>query len=160
MADRRFSLASARQAGEEGRLPLWVGDFLASRGSDNEVLAAALAQRRHAWLGPVRVPIERIVRISGPEPDVLIPVDPDVWEDDVEAMHDAVEDGWEPPPVLIEHTDGELLLQDGTHRLEALVRAGETEAWAVVYSADEASRDRLADELERTSDDAERAPKN
>lgn len=147
MGSKRFSLASARRAADERRTALWVGDFLASRGSDNEVLAAALSLKRHWWHGPVRVPIERLVRIAGPEEDAIVPVAPEEWEDDVEAMDDSLEEGWEPPPILVEHKDGDLLVQDGTHRLEALVRDGETQVWALVYFSDEETRDRFVREL-------------
>ena len=141
--DHRFTLASAREAADEDRTALWVGDFLSSRGSDNEVLAAALSTRKHWWLGPVQLPIDRLVRLSGPEPDVVVPVEPEVWEDDVEKMEDSLDDGWEPPPLLVEYSDGDLLVQDGTHRLEALARDGETEVWALVYFDDPAARDRF-----------------
>ena len=145
--DRRFSLASARKAAENERTALWVGDFLASRGSDNAVLAAALAQRQHAWYGPVRLPADRLVRLAGPEDDALVPIEPDEWEDDIGAMEDSLEEGWEPPPLLVEYRDGDLLLQDGTHRLEALVRDGETEVWALVYFEEAQTRDRFARSL-------------
>jgi hypothetical protein len=142
--DRRFSLASAFQAAEQDRLALWVGDFLASRGSDNEILAAALSTERHWWLGPVRLPVDELVRLAGPEDDALVPITEDEWESDVDSMEESLEQGWEPPPLLVEHQDGKLLLQDGNHRYEALVRAGEGEAWALVYFHDEPTRDGFA----------------
>src|SRR5438045_662770 len=55
-SNRRFDLASAQAAAAREETALWVGDFLASAGSNNATLAAALAQRRHWWLGPIRVP--------------------------------------------------------------------------------------------------------
>ena len=139
---RRFSLASARLAADEGRLPTWVGEFLASRGSDNATLAAGLAQREHEWFGPVRLRTADLVRLAGPEGDVPCPIEPEEWEDDVEEMTESVEEGWEPPPLLVELRDGELLIQDGNHRYEALTRAGEEWAWAIVWcdQPDEASR--------------------
>jgi hypothetical protein len=137
---RPFSLASAFEAADNDRLALWVGDFLASRGSDNEVLAAALAQKRHSWLGPVRLRVADLVRIAGPEDDVPVPIEPHEWEDDIETMEDSLEEGWQPPPLLVEYRDGDLLLQDGTHRCEALARAGEKEAWCLVMFADEDER--------------------
>ncbi len=145
--DRRFTLASARKAAEEERTALWVGEFLSSRGSGNEVLAAALSTRRHWWHGPVRLQIDRLVRLSGPEDDAVVPVEPEVWEDDVEKMEDSLDDGWEPPPLLVQYRDGDLLVQDGTHRLEALARDGETEAWALVYFDDPATRDRFVKQV-------------
>jgi hypothetical protein len=145
--DRRFSLASARKAAEDEQTALWVGDFLASKGSDNEMLAAALSKKRHWWHGPVQLPVERLVRLAGPEADSVVPIEPDVWEDDVDAMGESLDEGWEPPPLLVEYRDGDLLVQDGTHRLEALARGGEAEAWALVYFDDRATRDRFVASL-------------
>ena len=51
-------------------------------------------------------------------------------------MEESLDDGWEPPPLLAEYQDGRLLLQDGNHRFEALVRAGESHAWTLVYFDD------------------------
>jgi hypothetical protein len=144
---RRFSLASARDAAANDELALWVGDFLASRGSDNAVLAAALAQDEHWWLGPIEVPIDDLVRLAGPEDDALVEIEPDEWEHDVGAMEESVEQGWEPPPLLVEYQDGRLLLQDGNHRYEALARAGESHAWVIVWFDDPAARDRFAAQL-------------
>ena len=140
-------MASAHKAAEEERTALWVGDFLASRGSDNSVLAAALSTQRHWWHGPVRLPVDRLVRLAGPEDDAVVPIEPDVWDDDVEGMEDSLEDGWQPPPLLVEYRDGDLLVQDGTHRLEAQAREGETEAWALIYFDDRATRDRFVADL-------------
>ncbi|HEX5587778.1 MAG TPA: hypothetical protein VFZ17_10745 [Acidimicrobiia bacterium] len=136
MADRRFSLASAQRAASEGRTALWVGDLLASPGSDNAVLAGVLAQRKHTWWGPVQVPVDALVRLAGPEDDALVSIEPDEWEDDIGAMTDSLEEGWEPPPVLAEWKDGELYLQDGNHRYEAQVREGAEQVWVLVYSDD------------------------
>jgi hypothetical protein len=140
--DRRFSLGSAFAAAADDRLATWVGEFLASRGSDNATLAAALAQERHWWLGPVQVRVEDLVRLAGPEDEALVPIEPEEWEGDVGEMEDSIEAGWEPPPLLAEHQDGRLLLQDGNHRYEALVRAGETEAWVLIWFDDERELER------------------
>jgi hypothetical protein len=131
-----FDLDGACRAAERGEVALWVGEFLASRGSDNAVLAAALAQERHWWAGPLRLPIGDLVRLAGPEDDALCPIDEQAWEADVEAMEESVEAGWEPPPLLAEFQDGRILLQDGNHRYEALAREGATEAWVLVYFDD------------------------
>ena len=141
---RRFSLASAFDAAERDDLPTWVGEFLASRGSDNAALAAGLAQDPHWWLGPLRVPVDELERLAGPEDDVLVPVEPDEWEDDVGTMEESIEMGWEPPPLLAEYQAGRLLLQDGNHRYEALTRAGEKEAWVLVWFDSEEERDQYA----------------
>jgi hypothetical protein len=136
-----FDLASARAAAARGETALWVGDFLASAGSDNATLAAALAQRRHWWVGPIRVPLDDLVRLAGPERDALVRVPPARWEGDVEEMEESLDEGWEPPPLLAEFRDGELLLQDGNHRYEALERAHARSAWVLAYFDDPGERD-------------------
>jgi hypothetical protein len=137
----RFDLRGAQRAAAEGETARWVGEFLASRGSDNAVLAAALAQRRHWWLGPVELPIDDLVRLAGPEDDALVPIDEREWEADVQSMEESVESGWQPPPLLAEYQDGRVLLQDGNHRYEALNREGAATAWVLVYFDDPAARD-------------------
>jgi hypothetical protein len=142
----RFDLASARAAAAEDRTAIWVGDFLASRGSDNEVLAAALALREHWWLGPTRVRLEDLVRLAGPEDDALVPIDAQEWEGDIDDMAQSLEEGWEPPPLLAEYQDGRLLLQDGNHRYEALQREGAPDAWVLIFFEDPAERERFTGE--------------
>jgi hypothetical protein len=88
------------------------------------------------------VPLASLTQLAGPEDeDVLIPVETEEWEEDVEKMEESVEQGWEPPPLLAEYQDGELLLQDGNHRYDALQRAGEDKAWVLVWFTSEAERD-------------------
>ncbi len=133
---RRFTLATARAAAARDDLAIWVGDFLASAGSDNKELAAALALRPHWWVGPVEIPVDDLVRLAGPEDEALVPIEPDEWEGDVDAMEESLDDGWQPPPLLAEYQDGRLLLQDGNHRFEALLRAGASHVWTLVYFDD------------------------
>jgi hypothetical protein len=144
--DGRFDLAGACAAADAGdeEVARWVGEFLASRGSDNAVLAAALAQAPHWWYGPVRLPVADLERLAGPEGDTVCAVEPAEWEHDVDQMEAHLDDGWEPPPLLAEWRDGRLLLQDGNHRHEALVRAGEGEAWTLVYFSRLVDRDQFA----------------
>lgn len=147
MADEpRYSVASARDAASRDELGQWVGGFLASPGSDNAELARSLAERWRWWLGPVPLPISRLHRLVGPpgEP-VLCPLDEDdAWRDDVEEMEGLIEDdGWEPPPVIVTHQDGQLVLEDGNHRVESLRRSGETTAWSLVGFDDPSGPDRF-----------------
>ena len=98
-------------------------------------------------MGPLRVPVADLVRLAGPEDEALCAIEPEEWEDDVDAMEESLDDGWQPPPLLAEYQDGRLLLQDGNHRFEALVRAGESHAWTLVYFDDR----RDLEEFRRTS---------
>jgi hypothetical protein len=140
----RHSLDAARAAAERDELNEWVAEFLASPGSDNEELAAALTGRPRWWLGPVEIPLEQLNRLAGPpgEP-VIVAVDDDYWRDDVEDLEEKVRDGWEPPPVIASYRDGELYLEDGNHRVEGVRRSGGGETWAVIGFDDPGERDRF-----------------
>lgn len=141
----RYSVDAARAAAEQDQLAEWVADFLASPGSDNAPLADKLSRPRRWWLGPVRLPLDQLHRLAGPpgEPVLVETRDEDWWRDDVDDLKEQVETGWDPPPVIVTYRGGQLVLEDGNHRVEGLRRAGETAAWAVVGFEDPAERDRF-----------------
>jgi hypothetical protein len=155
MTDRDdFSVESARRAAARDELGRWVARFLASPGSDNELLGHALTHPPRAWIGPVRLPLDQLHRLAGPsDQPVLVPVDEDDWGDDVEDMEDKVEDGWEPPPLIVTYRNDRLELEDGNHRAEGLRRAGEREAWAVVSFDNPDERDRFLERAPQAAGD-------
>jgi hypothetical protein len=140
--DETYSIETARAAAGRDELNEWVAAFLASPGSDNAPLAEQLTNPRRWWLGPVEVPLDQLNRLAGPPGHpVLETVDDDEWRDDVDDLAGRVEDGQEPPPVIATYDDGELVLEDGNHRVEALRRAGEAQAWVVIGFDTPAERD-------------------
>ncbi len=147
--DEKHSVEAARAAAERGDLDAWVAEFLASPGSDNEELGEELTGRPRWWLGPVRVPTDRLNRLAGPpgEP-VLVPVDEEEWRDDVDDLAEKVDDGWEPPPVIASYQDGHLKLEDGNHRVEGLRRTGEAEVWTIIGFDSEQDRQAYEDSAE------------
>ena len=139
-----FTVASARQAAADDDLAAWVAGFLASPGSDNAALAQQLADQVRVWSGPMKLPFDQLHRLAGPEGEpVLCPVDDDEWGDNVDDMAENIEDGWEPPPLIVTWRDGQLVLEDGNHRVESLRRAGAEDGWAVVGFADADERERF-----------------
>jgi hypothetical protein len=142
--DHKYSVAAARAAAERNELDAWVARFLTSSGSDNAALAGKLLQPPRWWLGPVLLPLDQLQRLAGPsDAPVLCPVDEDYWRDDVEEMAERIDDRWEPPPVIVSHRDGRLVLEDGNHRVEGLRRAGKRQAWAVIAFEDPGERNRF-----------------
>jgi hypothetical protein len=140
--EQTFSVQSAKRAADADRLAEWVADFLASPGSGNAELAAALAMRDTIYLGPIRFALDRLTPMAGPDGDnVIVPVAKEVWESDVDDMVESVEQGWHPPPLLVSHHDGKFFLEDGNHRCETLRREGNTHAWTILLFADTAERD-------------------
>lgn len=138
--EQRYSVDAARAAAGRGELGDWVARFLASPGSDNAPLGDKLSDRLRFWAGPLQLPLRRLHRLAGPPEDpVLCAVDDDYWDDRVDAMAERIEeDGWDPAPVIVSYRGGQLVLEDGNHRVESLRRAGQDHAWAVVGFADEA----------------------
>ncbi len=139
-----FSFASAKRAADGDRLADWVVDFLVSPGSDNAPLAAALVFGGATYLGPVRLRLDQITPLAGPDPDeVVVPVGEEEWEADVDAMKSSIQQGWHPPPLLVSHRDGRYFLEDGNHRYETLRRAGVTHAWVILVFTDQTQRRRF-----------------
>lgn len=152
MSSDDFSTAAARAAADRDELGVWVAEFLASPGSDNAALAEALQDSHGWWLGPVELPIDRLHRLAGaPGQPVLEEVDEDEWRDDVADLAEKVDDGLEPPPVIVTYRNGQLVVEDGNHRLEALRRAGRDEAWAVVGFEEEPELQRFLERIEQAT---------
>ena len=144
MATDEFSPDTARAAAERDELDDWVTEFLASPGSDNAMLAAGLSESNLCWIGPVELPLDQLNRLAGPSGSpVLEVVEDDEWRDDVDDLARKVENGHQPPPVIVTYHDGELVVEDGNHRLEAIRRARRSEAWAVVGFEHEEEREQF-----------------
>jgi hypothetical protein len=137
----KFSVDSAREAAARDEVDGWVADFLSSSGSDNAALAEELTSKPRWWLGPVQVPFNQLNRLAGPpgEPALCPLEDHDLER--VEGMEESIEEGWDPPPLIVSFRDGQLVLEDGNHRVEGLRRTGVREGWAVVCFDDPEDRD-------------------
>jgi hypothetical protein len=150
--DGRYSIDAARVAAARDELRAWVAEFLASPGSDNAALGEDLTNRLQWWLGPIQVPLKRLHRLAGPRGDaVLCPVDEDYWREDVDDLEHKVNEGWEPPPVIVSYRNGQLVLEDGNHRVEGVRRSGADHTWAVVGFGDPEERDRFRTPLASSS---------
>jgi hypothetical protein len=153
--DHQFSVESAREAAGQDRLRDWVAQFLASPGSDNEVLAELLPSEFAWWAGPIELPLDELNRLAGPPGDpVLCPVDDEYWDERVDAMDELAERGWDPPPVIVSYRNGEFVLEDGNHRAEGVRRAGRRVVWAVVGFAERDARDRFSEQWVDPADEA------
>jgi hypothetical protein len=151
--EEQFTVQTAREAAARDDLGAWVARFLASPGSDNAPLGHALTHPPRTWIGPVRLRLDQLNRLAGP-PDhpVLVPVPEEEWRDDIDELGQKVEEGWEPPPLVVTFRDGDLHLEDGNHRTEGIRRAGESDAWAVVSFESPEERDRFLARAESLAD--------
>lgn len=139
---QEYTVETAREAAGRDELAEWVSKFLASPGSDNADLADKLAAVPRWWLGPVELPMDQLNRLAGPPGQpVLREATEAEWRDDVDDLARQVEEGRDPPPVVVSYRNGQLILEDGNHRVEAIRRAGKRQVWAVVAFEDPAERD-------------------
>lgn len=144
MTSEKFTVETARAAAERDEIDAWMARFLASPGSDNAELGRMLLERSLLWIGPVELRIDQLNRLAGPPGHpVLVPIDDEDWRDDVADLEEKVEDGWEPPPVVVTYEDGQLKLEDGNHRVEGMRRAGEETVWGVIGFTTAEERDQF-----------------
>jgi hypothetical protein len=132
LAVNDFSIDGARKAEQCGKLGDWVAAFLSSPGSDNAVLAASLRADKASWCGPLRLSFDELHRLAGPpdQPTVARLNDDDL--ETVEEMDESIDDGWQPPPLIVSYRDSQLVVEDGNHRIEGLRRRGSSDYWAVI----------------------------
>jgi hypothetical protein len=130
---QEFSVDSARASAHRDELDDWVHGFLSDPEGGNPELCVKLDEPPRSWTGPHKLPIDQLNRLAGPPGHpVLVEVDEDDWRGDVDDMEVEVLQGGELPPVVVTCKDGQLVVEDGNHRIEGLRRAGATWAWAVV----------------------------
>jgi hypothetical protein len=123
------TLAAAVAADERGELGEWVQAFLRGPGQ-NAAFADGLSLAERWWL-LFDYPLGLLSTCSGPDPSFEFPRDPERWEVAVESMAGEIKRGWQPPPLI---ASGEsLIVRDGSHRYEALRRAGFERYWTIFY---------------------------
>ena len=114
----------------DNRLEEGIHEFLKTDGNNQE-LSNGLMRLKRYWIGPTRVPLSRLVRCCGPENDMEYIFSEESFKEKTDRMESSLENGWEPPPLIIEFSQGKWIIRDGNHRYEALRRAGIEQYWVV-----------------------------
>lgn len=139
--DDDLTVAGARRAAERDALGEWVATFLRSPGSDNAELADTLLDDTAFWLGPMKLDFDELHRLAGPADQPTLAPLPEEGVETAKDMKDSVEEGWEPPPLIVSYRDGQLVVEDGNHRIEGLRRAGAQQYWSIICLEDAEQRD-------------------
>lgn len=147
--DDDLTVAGARRAAERDELGEWVAAFLSSPGSDNADLAGILRDKTAYWFGPLKLDFDDLNRLAGPPDQPTLAPLPEEGVETAEDMKDSVEKGWEPPPLIVSYRNGQLVVEDGNHRIEGLRRAGARQYWSVVCIEDAAQRDEFLETVAR-----------
>lgn len=131
-----FNVEEAIAFSADGKIEEWVHLFLNAVG-DNIPFSEGLKLQRRYWLGPVLMELDKLNRCCGPEEDIKFPVPVENWERHISRMQKLIREGWDMPPLIVNHSDGYLEVNDGNHRHEALKREGIKEFWVILWDSDD-----------------------
>jgi len=135
-----FTVHDAARASATGRLAEWVREFLHAQ-YPHAIPADRSPPQDGTWYGPVIFPLARLERT--PSGDLH---DGQAWVQRVGGMVAGLQEGWGPPPLIVQCRNGKLNIQDGNHRRAALLANGETHYYVIFHFA--APSDRLAFDAE------------
>jgi hypothetical protein len=130
--ENKFTLENALQAKKNNTLELWVQNFLRDEG-DNPKLAAVLKEDRKVWVDLVEYNLSKLVRAMGPEKEMIFHEDQEKWEQRIDTFVDLIKSGFKPAPLIVTDLWGDFHISDGTHRFEALKKAGIQKYWTIFY---------------------------
>lgn len=135
MSDLLFNVKEAIEFSKEGRIEEWVHLFLNSVG-DNVPFSEGLKLQKRYWLGPIMMELDRLNRCCGPEIGIKYVMPEENWERHVGEMQKMIRKGWDMPPLIVNHQNGYLEVNDGNHRYEALKREGIDRYWVILWDSD------------------------
>lgn len=134
------TLTSAREFAQQGRIEDWVHAYLLSDGR-NKPFSDGLKKCPRAWFGPMDMPCALFERCCGPEEGMKFRVDADGFELRVGNLMRAISAGEDMPPLIVNCVLGQLTLNDGNHRFEAMRRLGIARCNVIVFTTgDEETR--------------------
>lgn len=128
----KCALSSAVEYAKEGKLEEWVHSFLLSDGHNKDFSDGLKLMDRY-FLGPMKMPLSLFSRCCGPEENIKYQVDAKHFEARVENLKEAIKTEKDMPPLLINFVEGQFVLNDGNHRLEAYSRLGIKEGYVIVW---------------------------
>lgn len=135
MENMLFTVQEAIGFSKGGRIEEWVHLFLNSIG-DNVPFSDGLKRMKRYWTGPILIELEKLSRCCGPEPHMKFVQPYEEWEPHITRFQQIIRDGWDMPPLIVEHVGNTLVVNDGNHRLEAMQREGFEKCWAVIWNTD------------------------
>jgi hypothetical protein len=135
MADSelQFNLETARRFAQAGRIEEWIHAYLGAGAWANAGLSDGLKLQRRWWRGPCEMLLDQMVRMCGPEPDMMYRVDEAGWIDRTGRYARSLTDAAALPPLLVEYRDGVLRISDGNHRHEAMRIRGWHMCWVLIW---------------------------
>jgi uncharacterized ParB-like nuclease family protein len=117
---------------QHGQLEDWIDAFLRAEGN-NVPLADGLKKQRRYWIGPIQVPLKRLIRCCGPEEEMEYRESLEVWNKKVDSLIEHINSGGELPPLIVQYRNGIFSIRDGTHRYGAYEKLGLKQYWTLIW---------------------------
>lgn len=130
-----FTLQEAKIFSEAGCIEEWVHLFLKTSGNNISFSDGLKLQKRY-WRGPIQLPLDMLQRCCGPEEGMTYHNPLEDWELRVGKLSGLLQEGWQYPPLIAQHTEGKLIINDGNGRHEALKRLQHTSCWVILWDSD------------------------
>lgn len=128
------TLSLAKQYDKDGRIDVWMQDFLRADGK-NLALADGLLQEERYYFSLREIPITLLSEVKSGAPEYLHAAnDIQYFFEVVDRMKESLSKGWDAPPLIVEYMFGKFRVDDGRHRLELYRQLGVERVWAAVWT--------------------------
>jgi hypothetical protein len=136
MANITHTLKSSVEYSQKGCIEQWVHEFLLGEGG-NKAFSDGLKLYERQYLGPLELEFKYMVRCYGPEEDMQFRADKDSFEFRIKNMVTEAKGDWDIPPLIVSYYKGELTINDGNHRFEALKKLGKDRYHVIIWTTSE-----------------------
>jgi hypothetical protein len=135
-------LAGAIAAGKNKKLFEWTITYLQTEERNKELLEI-IQKRKIVKAELIEFPLSRLERVTGPQNGETEPESLPQWLKRVKALEEAINNRHLPPPIIVTDFWQELIIADGNHRHEALLKCGFTTYWTIFLLENHSSADKL-----------------
>ncbi len=130
-----FNVNEAIEFYKRGEIEKWVHLFLNSVGN-NKPFSEGLKLQKRYWIGPILIDLDKLTRCCGPESEMEFYNSRESWEMEISKFQKLIRDGWDMPPLIVQNTQGKLIVNDGNHRIEAMKRENIQKCWVIIWESD------------------------
>ena len=117
-----WTMASAAEWAAAGKLEAWIHGYLTGEGN-NQALSDGLKKAKRRYFGPIVFPLRSLERCTGPEESMKYREESRSFEPRIQKIEQAIQQGFDLPPLIVNYSSGRFELNDGNHRHEALIRS-------------------------------------
>ncbi|HTY08515.1 MAG TPA: hypothetical protein VMF29_05070 [Candidatus Edwardsbacteria bacterium] len=120
--------------GKSGRIERWVHTYLAQpHPPGNAGLLEGLKKMPRYWIGPIKTNLCELVQVCGPDSSFEFHENAVTWDIGLQQNIIRLEQGDQPPHMIVEYTGHGLRIADGNHRYAALKACGYSAYWAIIW---------------------------